>query len=146
MALREERDRRRQQRGARGGERGQPHASAAHARDRVELGLGGGEPRDHDLGVLDQRAAGVGEPDAAAGAVDERGAGLLLERGDLLGDGGLGVGERLGGGGEGAVLGDRLEHPQLLDVEHNHSLSKPQKSEFELMALAADNRSRSIEP
>ena len=101
-----------------------PHAAAAHSAHRLELRLGGRQPREHDLGVLDERAAGVGEAHAAAAAVDERGAGLLLERGDLLGDGGLGVGERLGRGGERAVLGDRLEDPQLFDVEHNWSLSE----------------------
>ena len=125
VALREAGDRRRQHGCPGGGERGEPDPAAAHAGDGVELGLGGGEPREHDLGVIDQRAAGVGEEDAPAGAVDERGAGRLLERGDLLGDGGLRVRERLGGRGEGAVLGHRLEHPQLLDIEHNHSLSKP---------------------
>ena len=52
--------------------------------------------RDHDLGVLDERLAGVGEPHAAAAAVDERGAGALLERRDLLGDGRLGVRESVG--------------------------------------------------
>jgi hypothetical protein len=36
----------------------------------------------------------------------------------------LGVGERVRRGGERAVLGDRLEHLQLLHIEHNCSLSK----------------------
>ena len=125
MALAEAGERRREQRGAGGGERRQAHPSPANAGDRLELGLRGRQPREHHLGVVDERAARVGQADSAAGAVHERGAGGLLESGDLLGDRGLGVGERLGGGGEGAVLGDRLEDPQLLDVQHNPSLSKP---------------------
>jgi hypothetical protein len=125
MALAEAGERRREQRGARGGERRQAHAPPAHAGDRVQLGLCRGEPREHHVGVVDQRPARVRQVDAAAGAVDERGAGAALERGDLLGDGRLRVGERLGRGGEGAVLRDRLEDLQLLDVEHNPSLSKP---------------------
>jgi hypothetical protein len=75
--------------------------------------------------VLDQGATGVGEPNAAAATVHERGAGALLESRDLLGDGGLGVRERLRCGGERAVLRDRAQDPKLLHIEHNQSLSKP---------------------
>ena len=97
--------------------------------------------------MLDERAAGVGQPHAAAAAVDERGARLLLERGDLLGDGGLGVGERVGGGGERAVLGDRLENPQLLDIEHNESLSQPTGiPNLNLWRARSHNHSRVIKP
>jgi hypothetical protein len=68
--------------------------------------------------VLDERLPCVGQPDAAAAAVDEHGPGALLERRDLLGDGRLGVGERVSRGGERAVLGHRAEHAKLLHVEH----------------------------
>ena len=51
------------------------------------------------------------EPDAPRGAVDEARPGLALEGGDLLGHGGLGVGQRLGGGGERAGAGDEGHHP-----------------------------------
>ena len=84
VALGEERHGRRQQRGAGAREGRHPHAAAAHAGDRLELGLRRGEPRDDDLGVLDERLPGVGEPHAAAAAVDERRPGALLERRDLL--------------------------------------------------------------
>ena len=70
VALAEARERGRQQRGAGGGERGEPDPAPAHAGDRVQLGLRGGEPREHDLGVVDERPAGVGEEHAPAGAVD----------------------------------------------------------------------------
>jgi hypothetical protein len=59
--------------------------------------------------VIDQGAPGVREPDAAAAAVHERGAGALLQRRDLLRDGGLGVGERVSRGRERAVVRDGLE-------------------------------------
>ena len=99
-------------------ERGQPQAPAAEARDGLELGLGVGQPGEDRVGVLDERAAGVGQADAARVALDEAGPGLALERGDLLGDGRLGVGEGVGGGGEGAALGDLSEHAHAADIEH----------------------------
>ena len=66
----------------------------------------------------DERAPGLGQPHAARVAVDEHGAGLALERRDLLRDSRLRVGQRLGRGGEGAAQRDLPEHPQSLDVEH----------------------------
>src|SRR5215210_9364536 len=80
MAPRELRDGGWQQRRARRGERREPHAAPADAGDRLELRLRRGEPRDHYLRVLDERRAGVGEPDAAATAVHERGPRAPLER------------------------------------------------------------------
>ena len=68
--------------------------------------------------MADDGLAGVGQPDAARAALDEHGAGLALERGDLLGDGGLGEGERLGRGGERAPEGDLAQHAHAADVEH----------------------------
>jgi hypothetical protein len=124
VAAREQRHGRRKQGRPRRGKGGHAYPPAAHAGNRLQLRLGGGQPGDHHLRVLDQRTAGVGERDPAAAAVDERGAGLLLEGGDLLRDGGLGVGQGIGRGGERAVLRDRLQDPQLFDVEHNQSLSE----------------------
>jgi hypothetical protein len=68
--------------------------------------------------VRDERAAGVGQAHAACVALHERRPRLLLQRGDLLGDGGLGVGERFGGSRERAARGDLSQDPQALDVEH----------------------------
>ena len=65
---------------------------------------------------------GVREAHAAAAAIHERGARVLLERRDLLRDGGLRIGERVGGGRERTVLRNGLKDPQLLDVEHNYEL------------------------
>ena len=96
---------------------------AAQAGDRLELGLGVGQPREDRVGVLDERAAGVGQAHAARVALDEAGAGLALERGDLLGDGGLRVGERVGRGGERPALGDLAQHAHAANVEHKPTLS-----------------------
>jgi hypothetical protein len=66
--------------------------------------------------------AGLGEPDAARVALNQHGAGLALERGDLLGDGGLGERQRLGGGGERASHRDLAQHSHAADVEHQAHL------------------------
>ena len=68
--------------------------------------------------MRDERAAGVREPHAARPALEQPGARLALERGDLLGHGGLRVVERVGGGREGAPGRDLLEHAQAADIEH----------------------------
>ena len=61
---------------------------------------------EDDVGVAHERVTGLGQPHAARVAVDEDRPGLAFERGDLLGDGRLGVGERVGGGGERPARGD----------------------------------------
>jgi hypothetical protein len=123
MAAREHRDGRRNQRRPRGREGGEAHAPAAQPRDRLELGLGGRDAGENRLGVLDQRAPGVGQAHATRAAVEQRRPRLALERGDLLRDAGLGVGEGLGGVLERAVLGDGSEDAKALDIEHKGSLS-----------------------
>ena len=100
------------------GEGGQAQAPAAQAGDGLELGLGVGQAREDRVGVLDQRAARVGQAHAARVALDERRAGLALEGGDLLGDRGLRVGQRVGGGGERPACGDLSQHAHSADVEH----------------------------
>jgi hypothetical protein len=60
---------------------------------------------------------GGGEVHALGATFDQLHAGLGLEPGDLLRDGGLGVGERVGGGGEGAAqrhLAQDLEEPEIV--------------------------------
>ena len=51
--------------------------------------------------------------------------GLALERGDLLGDGGLGEGERLGGGRERAADRDLAKDAHAANVEHEENLYHP---------------------
>ena len=76
------------------------------------------EPGEDHVGVGHERAAGLGQVHAARAALDEHGARLALQSGDLLGDRRLCVGERLGRGGERAAQRDLAENPQPLDVEH----------------------------
>ena len=121
-------DRERHQRRGGGLERGQAQPAAAQAGDRLQLGLGLAEAGEDRVGVADERLAGLGQPDSARVALDERAAGLALERGDLLRDGGLREGEGLGGGRERAADGDLPEHPHAANVKHQKNLyHRPQK-------------------
>jgi hypothetical protein len=85
-------------RGVGGGERADAQPPGLQARDGLHLGLGRREAVENRVGVLEQHAAGLGQPDAARGALEQLGAGLALERRDLPRDGGLGEAQRLGGG------------------------------------------------
>ena len=68
--------------------------------------------------MLHQRAAGRGERDVVACPVDQRGARLGLKRGYLLGNGRPRVLQAPGGGGDGSLGHDGLEHDQLAHVQH----------------------------
>jgi hypothetical protein len=68
--------------------------------------------------VGQQRTAGVGQADRADAALHQPGSGLLFERGDLLADRRLGVGQRLGRGGERAPDRDLPQHPETAWIEH----------------------------
>jgi hypothetical protein len=58
------------------------------------------------------------EPDASADPLDEAGAGLGFQPGQMVADGWLGVVQVLGGLGDRAVRGDRREDPQPHDIQH----------------------------
>jgi EamA-like transporter family len=88
----------RQQGGGGAGEGRHPDAAGSQPGERPQLGVGGGQLGQDRVGPADQRLAGVGQPDAAAVPLDQPGPGLALQDGDLLGDRGLAVGERLGRG------------------------------------------------
>ncbi len=62
---------------------------------RRQIRLGGLDPREDSLGVLDQLGSRRGRSDAAAVAHDQRRAGLGLEPSDRLRDRGLRVRQRL---------------------------------------------------
>src|SRR5712691_11337840 len=68
------------------------------------------------VGQLQEQLAGGGEGDAAALAMQEQAAQLLLEELDLAADRGLGDVEALGGPREAALLRHRAEHLQLAHV------------------------------
>jgi hypothetical protein len=89
----------------------------------ADLELGQREPVERGAGVLDQQRAGRGQLGAAARAVDERRADLGLERGEVLGDRGLGEVERGGGAGQRAGVGDGDQRAEASHVVHKCSLS-----------------------
>ena len=99
--------------------RRRPPRRPAIASSSASASAEAGEDR---VGVADERLAGLGQADAARVALDERAAGLALERGDLLRDGGLREGEGLGGGAERAADRDLSEHAHAADVKHQHNL------------------------
>ena len=111
-------DREGHQRGAHRGEGGDAHAPAAQTGDGLELGLGRGDPGEDGVGVLDEGSPGVGQTDAPGSAIEEDRARLALERGDLLGDRGLRVRERLRRGRERAAGGHLAQDAEALRIEH----------------------------
>ena len=121
MAGGEGRHRPRHERRRRGGEGGQAHAAAHVAVAGGELGLGRLELGQHALGAPDEQPRGGGEGHAPSLALEQRDADLALERGEVLGDRGGRVAERLGRGGDGAALGELAQHVQAADVEHCES-------------------------
>ena len=118
MAGGEGRHRPRHERRRRGGEGGQAHAAAHVAVAGGDLGLGRLELGQHALGAPDEQPRGGGEGHAPPLALEQRDADLALERGEVLGDRGGRVAERLGRGGDGAALGQLAQHVQAADVEH----------------------------
>ena len=81
---------------------------------------------EHRLGVHHEGAAGVGETHRSHATLDERGARLALEGGDLLADRRLRERERRGRGGERAAGGDLPQHPEPAGIKHKWSLSEHQ--------------------
>ncbi len=71
------------------------------------------------VGVGEQQATSFGEIDAwlAAGALDQALTDQILEGGDLLTHGGLGVTELGGRAAEGAGVGDSLEGNEVAQLE-----------------------------
>ena len=116
-------DRERDELGERGGVRRDPHAALLAGEQLADLELGEREPVERGAGVLDQQRAGRGQLRPAARAVDERRADLGLERGEVLGDRGLGEVERGGGAGQRAGVGDRAQRAEASHVVHKWSLS-----------------------
>jgi len=82
-----------------------------------ELGGRGFQLGEDRLGSRDEPPAGLGQPDAAALAVEQRDAGLALERGELLRDRGRREGERPRGGGDRPALRHLAQHAHAAHVE-----------------------------
>jgi hypothetical protein len=98
--------------------RRQPHPALAQPDVRGELVLGRVQPADDLLGPLGQQPARVGEPHAPPGSLQQPGAGLGLQAGDVVTDRGLGVVQRAGRGGHRAVPRHRDQHPEPGHVQH----------------------------
>jgi hypothetical protein len=73
--------------------------------------------------VPGQGQALLGQPQPPALPLDEPAARLALELGHLLGDRRRRQVQRLGGGRERAVAGDRVQHPQPDQIEHEDMLT-----------------------
>ena len=89
------------------GDRDDPHRASARGLERGR----------HGVRVAREHPARLGEADAASHAFDERDARALLEAAQLLAHRGLAVAERLGRGGQRAVLGDLAHDAHGLEVE-----------------------------
>ena len=98
-------------------ERGDVDVAGHVGRGGRELGGRRLELGEDRLGAGDEPAAGLGQPDAAAVAVEQRDAGLALERGELLGDRRGRERERSRGGRDRPALGDLAQHAHAADVE-----------------------------
>jgi hypothetical protein len=75
----------RQQGQRRGLERGDPHGAGRLVAERRQPRLGLFQPGEHGLRVLGEPQPGRGEPDAPPDPLDQPGARLRLEHGELLG-------------------------------------------------------------
>src|SRR6266511_449211 len=85
----------------------------------VEVAPGGVEPVEHCLGMGKQAAPFLGERDTSGGPVEQPGADLRFERGDLPGHGRLGVAEQRCGAAERTLPGHDPEHFEQLDMHAN---------------------------
>ncbi len=74
-----------------------------------QVGLGELDHPQDPVGVAGQPPPGVGQLGAARGAVEQGGADLAFEHGELLGDRGGRVAEGFGGRGDGAAVGELAE-------------------------------------
>jgi hypothetical protein len=103
----------------RGLERGDPdHAGRAAGREGGELGLGGLHAVEQRVRVADEHAAGLGQPDPAPGALEQRRTGLALEHAELLGDRAGRVVERPSRAVERAASLDLAQQAEPPQVEH----------------------------
>ena len=94
-----------------------------------ELGLGPLQLGEDRVGVAEQDLAGGGQPYAPAAAVEQAVARLLLQRGELLGDGRGGEVQRGGRGGHRTVVGHRTQDAQPPRVDHARPLSPASRAD-----------------
>jgi hypothetical protein len=117
VPARERGDRRREQRPLGAGERRDVDVAGDVGRRGRQLGGRGLELHEDRLRARDEPPAGLGQPDAPAVAVEQRDAGLALERRELLRDRRGRERERPRGGGDRPALGDLAQHAHPAHVE-----------------------------
>ena len=86
------------------------------ARDAVDAALDRGEA---GAGVLQEHFAEVGDADAAAVALDQRGADRRLELAQRLGDRRLADMQHLGGAADALLAGDLDKRAQMAEFDRN---------------------------
>ena len=118
VALGERGDRAREQHAVRARERRAAQDAGDVRGGPLERRLGRLELAQDALRALHQLLAGGREAAAAAVALEQRDAGLALERGELLGDRRGGVAERVGGGRDRPAGGELAQDAEAADVEH----------------------------
>jgi hypothetical protein len=85
---------------------------------RLQIGLRLLDQGEDPVGMVDQQLGGVGEAHAPAVAFEQLLPGLPFQLGQLLGDGGGGHVQDVGGGAHRAVGRDRMQRPQTFQIEH----------------------------
>ena len=115
---RQPRRRCRNQRAEGGRERGQPDPALSQPDVRSELCLGRIQPADDLLGPLGQQPASLGQPDAAADALEQLAPGLGLKPGDVMTDRWLGVVQRSRGGGDRSMPSHGDQNPEPCHIQH----------------------------
>jgi hypothetical protein len=126
MARGERRDRLRQEHTVGARERGTAQDAGDMGRRALERGLGGLELAQDALGAGHELLARRGQPAAAAVALEQRDAGLALERRELLGDRRGGVAEGVGGGGDRPAGGELAQDAEATDVKHAKAQLMPE--------------------
>ncbi len=105
------------------GEAGQAYPAGRQPDVPRQLGVRRVDPADDLGGAVREQPTGLGQPDAAADPLEQLGAGLGLEPGEVVADGGLGVVQLLGGLGDRAEPAHGLQDPETSNVQHLSMLS-----------------------
>jgi hypothetical protein len=110
------------ERDRRGGERRRDHPPGRLGGPGGQVGLGLLHHGQDPFGVAGQAPARVGQLGPAGGPVEQRGAGLALEGGELLGHRGRRVAEDFGGPRDAAAGGELVEQAEPVQIEHKRIL------------------------
>lgn len=101
---------------------GDAHGAAPAPYEVLHAAQGAVEAGDAVGGRRQDDAAGLGGHDAAGVALQEAGAGLLLQAADVLADGGLGAAEVARDGAEAAGAADGHEHAEVVEGHETQAI------------------------